>query len=348
MKTKIWQITKESEIQIYLEAAKMLQAGETVAFPTETVYGIGADATNEAAVAKIYEAKGRPSDNPLIVHIADQAQVHSFVKEIPPNAKKLMKQFWPGPLTIILPLQANRLARNVTAGLDSVGVRMPEHPVALGLLAVAGIPVAAPSANRSGKPSPTSGEHVEEDLNGRIAGIISAGKTGVGLESTVIDCTLEVPAILRPGGVSQAEIEAVIGPVISEVQPLEQKEAPKAPGMKYTHYAPKAPVVIIEGDATFFQQQIDNAKARGEEVGILVSDELSKDLDASTHKLALGSREHLEEVAYQLYQQLRNFDHTSVTVIYAEAFAKEGIGTAIMNRLDKAAGGHYMRQSEED
>ncbi|MBC6315856.1 L-threonylcarbamoyladenylate synthase [Listeria grandensis] len=347
MKTKIWHITKENEIQTYLEAAKLLQAGEAVAFPTETVYGIGADATNEQAVAKIYEAKGRPADNPLIVHIADQSQVHEFVKEVPDNAKKLMHTFWPGPLTIILPLRKGRLAANVTAGLDSVGVRMPEHPVALGLLAVAGIPVAAPSANRSGKPSPTSGEHVEEDLSGRIAGIVFGGKTGVGLESTVIDCTLEMPAILRPGGVSQEEIEAVIGPVISEAKEVAQQEAPKAPGMKYTHYAPKAPVAIIEGDAVFFQQQIDLAEKNGEIVGVLVSDELEAQLRKSEYMMGLGSKAYPEETAYRLYDRLRHFDHTPVTLIYAEPFAKIGIGEAVMNRLEKAAGGHYIRQSEE-
>ncbi|KGL45812.1 threonylcarbamoyl-AMP synthase [Listeria newyorkensis] len=347
METKIWHITKENEIQTYLEAAKLLQAGETVAFPTETVYGIGADATNEQAVAKIYEAKGRPSDNPLIVHIADQSQIHEFVQKVPSNAKKLMREFWPGPLTIILPLQPGRLATNVTAGLDSVGVRMPEHPVALGLLAVAGIPVAAPSANRSGKPSPTSGEHVEEDLSGRIAGIVFGGKTGVGLESTVIDCTLEIPAILRPGGVSQEEIEAVIGSVISEAKEVAQQEAPKAPGMKYTHYAPKAPVAIIEGDAAFFQKQIDLAEKRGEIVGVLVSDELEAQLRKSDYMVGLGSKAYPEEVAYRLYDRLRHFDHTPVTLIYAEPFAKTGIGEAVMNRLDKAAGGHYIKQSEE-
>ncbi|AQY50013.1 translation factor, SUA5 type [Listeria weihenstephanensis FSL R9-0317] len=348
MKTKIWHITKENEIQTYLEAAKLLQAGEAVAFPTETVYGIGADATNEQAVAKIYEAKGRPSDNPLIVHIADQSQVHEFVTKIPSNAKKLMQEFWPGPLTIILPLRPDRLARNVTAGLDSVGVRMPEHPVALGLLAVAGIPIAAPSANRSGKPSPTSGEHVEEDLSGRIAGIVFGGKTGVGLESTVIDCTLETPAILRPGGISQEQIEAVIGPVISEGKEVAQQEAPKAPGMKYTHYAPKAPVVLIEGDVAFFQEQIDVAEHQGETVGVLVSDELARKLKASKYVRGLGSRDYPEQIAYHLYDQLRHFDHTPVTLIYAEPFVKIGIGEAVMNRLDKAAGGHYIRQSEEN
>ncbi|WP_430534980.1 L-threonylcarbamoyladenylate synthase [Listeria rocourtiae] len=347
METKIWHVTKENEIQTYLEVAKLLQAGETVAFPTETVYGIGADATNEQAVAKIYEAKGRPSDNPLIVHVADQSQIHEFVQKIPSNAKKLMKEFWPGPLTIILPLQPERLATNVTAGLDSVGVRIPEHPVALGLLAVAGIPVAAPSANRSGKPSPTSGEHVAEDLLGRISGIVFAGKTGVGLESTVIDCTLEPPAILRPGGISQEEIEAMIGPVISETKEMTKQEAPKAPGMKYTHYAPKAPIAIVKGDTTFFQKQIDLAEKRGEVVGVLVSDELEEHLRKSEYMVGLGSKAHPEEIAYRLYDRLRYFDRTPVTLIYTEPFEKVGIGEAVMNRLDKAAGGRYIKQSEE-
>ncbi|HBB5410576.1 TPA: threonylcarbamoyl-AMP synthase, partial [Listeria monocytogenes] len=237
MQTIHWNINNQQSNQvIFQEAAKLLRSGECVAFPTETVYGLGADATNQAAVQKIYEAKGRPSDNPLIVHIARREQMDPFVASYPVKAIQLMEKFWPGPLTVILPLKKDSLATNVSAGLSTVGVRMPEHPVSLALIDAANIPVAAPSANRSGKPSPTTASHVIEDLDGKIAGIIDGGATGVGLESTVIDCSLDIPVILRPGGVTKEQIEQIIGPVDIATNNTKETEKPKAPGMKYTHY----------------------------------------------------------------------------------------------------------------
>lgn len=212
--------------------------------------------------SKIYEAKGRPSDNPLIVHIARREQMDQFVASYPAKAIQLMEKFWPGPLTVILPLKKDSLATNVSAGLSTVGVRMPEHPVSLALIGTANIPIAAPSANRSGKPSPTTASHVIEDLDGKIAGIIDGGATGVGLESTVIDCSLEIPIILRPGGVTKEQIEQIIGPVDISTNNTKETEKPKAPGMKYTHYAPKAPVYLIEGSTQFWQSEINKAEAR--------------------------------------------------------------------------------------
>lgn len=262
MQTIHWNINNQQSNQvIFQEAAKLLRSGECVAFPTETVYGLGADATNQAAVQKIYEAKGRPSDNPLIVHIARREQMDPFVASYPVKAIQLMEKFWPGPLTVILPLKKDSLATNVSAGLSTVGVRMPEHPVSLALIDAANIPVAAPSANRSGKPSPTTASHVIEDLDGKIAGIIDGGATGVGLESTVIDCSLDIPVILRPGGVTKEQIEQIIGPVDIATNNTKETEKPKAPGMKYTHYAPKAPVYLIEGSIQFWQSEINKAEA---------------------------------------------------------------------------------------
>ncbi|MFI4795569.1 L-threonylcarbamoyladenylate synthase, partial [Listeria monocytogenes] len=280
MQTIHWNINKQQSNQaIFQEAAKLLQGGECVAFPTETVYGLGADATNQAAVQKIYEAKGRPSDNPLIVHIARREQMDQFVASYPAKAIQLMEKFWPGPLTVILPLKKDSLATNVSAGLSTVGVRMPEHPVSLALIGTANIPIAAPSANRSGKPSPTTASHVIEDLDGKIAGIIDGGATGVGLESTVIDCSLEIPIILRPGGVTKEQIEQIIGPVDISTNNTKETEKPKAPGMKYTHYAPKAPVYLIEGSTQFWQSEINKAEAANKKLGILATKELINQLN---------------------------------------------------------------------
>ncbi|WP_239255153.1 L-threonylcarbamoyladenylate synthase [Listeria ilorinensis] len=351
METHFWKIeTEQVNIEAYQQAAELLKQGETVAFPTETVYGLGADATNDQAIQKIYQAKGRPADNPLIVHIAKKEQMNDFVMEVPQQAAQLIEAFWPGPLTIILPVRPGVLAANVTAGLQTVGVRMPAHPVSLALLAAAHLPIAAPSANRSGRPSPTTAAHVAEDLAGRIAGIIDGGETGVGLESTVIDCTTEVPTILRPGGVSAEQIEQVIGPVLSTKRILDPAEAPKAPGMKYTHYAPKAPVFIVEGSLEFWRETIKQMQANGEKVGLLASEGLTENLADLTELeswVTTGSEKLLEQVAQQLYKGLRAFDHTDCTVILAESYERTEIGEAVMNRLEKAAGGKFLREIKE-
>ncbi|EAG1548166.1 threonylcarbamoyl-AMP synthase [Listeria monocytogenes] len=345
MQTIHWKITNQQSNQaIYQEAAELLQNGECVAFPTETVYGLGADATNQAAIQKIYAAKGRPSDNPLIVHIARPDQMNSFVSSYPPKAIQLMEKFWPGPLTVILPLKKDSLAANVSAGLSTVGVRMPEHPVSLALINAANVPVAAPSANRSGKPSPTTADHVIEDLDGKIAGIIDGGPTGVGLESTVIDCSLEMPIILRPGGITKEQIEQVIGSVDISTNNTNETEKPKAPGMKYTHYAPKAPVYLIEGSTPFWQKEINKVEAANKKLGILATKELIDQLDTSAAVETTGSIKAMDEIATSLYKGLRAFDHADVDIIFAEVYPETELGAAIMNRLEKAAGNRRITE----
>ncbi|MEY8349222.1 L-threonylcarbamoyladenylate synthase [Bacillus cereus] len=344
MHTNMWVVDNVVEIKKdypqLQEAARLLRENEAIAFPTETVYGLGANAMNDEAIAKIFEAKGRPSDNPLIVHIGARSQLGEIVREITPVAEELMKHFWPGPLTIILP-KKDGISEKVTAGLDTVGVRMPDHPVALALIEAANVPVAAPSANRSGRPSPTLAHHVYEDLNGKIAGIVDGGATGVGVESTVVDCTSEVPTILRPGGITKEQLEEVIGTVSLDPALKDEKEKPKAPGMKYTHYAPKAPLSIVEGSRDFIQQLVDKKKEEGYTVGVLTTEEYQHVYKADV-VLSCGMRSDLASVATKLYDVLRTFDASEVDVIFSESFPDEGIGNAIMNRLTKAAGHHII------
>ncbi|PKJ54311.1 L-threonylcarbamoyladenylate synthase [Bacillus sp. SN10] len=346
MHTNMWVVDNVVERKKYYpqlqEAAKLLRENEAIAFPTETVYGLGANAMNDEAIAKIFEAKGRPSDNPLIVHIGTKSQLDGIVKEIPPVAEKLMEHFWPGPLTIILPRKEG-ISEKVTAGLHTVGVRMPDHPVALALIEEANVPVAAPSANRSGRPSPTLASHVYEDLNEKIAGIVDGGATGVGVESTVIDCTSAVPTILRPGGITKEQLEAVIGTVSLDPALKDEKEKPKSPGMKYTHYAPKAPLSIVEGSREFIQRLVDEKKEEGFKVGVLTTEEYHYVYSADV-VLSCGVRSDLASVATKLYDVLRTFDASEVDVIFSESFPNEGIGNAIMNRLTKAAGHHIITE----
>ena len=346
MHTNMWVVdnvveTKKDYPQLQ-EAARLLRENEAVAFPTETVYGLGANAMNDEAIAKIFEAKGRPSDNPLIVHIGAKSQLSGIVREITPVAEVLMEHFWPGPLTIILP-KKDGISEKVTAGLDTVGVRMPDHEVALALIEAANVPVAAPSANRSGRPSPTLASHVYEDLNGKIAGIVDGGATGVGVESTVIDCTSEVPTILRPGGITKEQLEEVIETVSLDPALKDETEKPKAPGMKYTHYAPKAPLSIVEGSRDFIQQLVDKKKEQGYTVGVLTTEEYQHVYKADV-VLSCGVRSDLASVATKLYDVLRTFDASKVDVIFSESFPNEGIGNAIMNRLTKAAGHHIITE----
>lgn len=348
MDTKIWVVDRvdknvaATSPQI-IEAASCLKKGEVVAFPTETVYGLGANARSDDAVLKIYEAKGRPSDNPLIVHIADSKQLQEFVQEIPDYAQKLIEHFWPGPLTLVLP-KKNGLSTYVTAGLETVAVRMPAHPVALALLKASQLPIAAPSANLSGKPSPTLAKHVEQDLKGRIAGIVDGGPTGVGVESTVVDCTEEIPVILRPGGVSKEEIEAIIGQVCYDQNILDESQKPKSPGMKYTHYAPDAPLTIVDGSPEFLQSFINREKRNGKRVGVLTTEE-NKDKYEADRIIICGKRSDLKTVAAHLYDALRKFNEEPLDVLFSESFPREGVGQAIMNRLLKAAGHKIVAQS---
>ncbi|GER66369.1 threonylcarbamoyl-AMP synthase [Weizmannia acidilactici] len=349
MDTKYWFVDKTVEnLQSYpqlVEAAQLLKEKQAVAFPTETVYGLGADATSDEAVDKIYKAKGRPSDNPLIVHIADEVQLEMLAEEIPDMVRALIKAFWPGPLTLILKVKKGKLSQKVTAGLDTVGIRMPAHPVALALIRLAGFPIAAPSANRSGKPSPTTAGHVRRDLDGKIAGIVDGGETGVGVESTVLDCTADTPVILRPGGITKEQLEEVIGEV--QLDPgLENENVarPKAPGMKYTHYAPNAPVYLVDGGVPFMQRLIDERRENGENVGAVVTEETAGEIRANTVAVC-GRRSSLETVAHHLYDSLRSFDDQDVDVIFCETFPRKGIGQAIMNRLEKAAGHRLISEN---
>lgn len=320
-----------------LQAAELLRRNEVVAIPTETVYGLAGNASSNEAVTKIYGAKGRPADNPLIIHIGDVAQLDQFVAEIPEKAHKLMKAFWPGPLTIIFHRKEGVLSGKATANLSTVAARMPDHPVARAIIKASGLPIAAPSANRSGKPSPTTAGHVQDDLDGRIAAIVDGGPTGIGVESTVLDCTVEVPIILRPGGISKDQIESVIGKVTTDPALTHGAEAPKSPGMKYTHYAPEAPLYLVKGDRAAFQQLINEKKREGLSVGVLTTEENQSSYDADV-VLACGRRAALETVAGNLYEALRQFNSKNVDIIFSEIFPSEGVGEAIMNRLLKAAG----------
>lgn len=318
------------------EAAKLLKEGETVAFPTETVYGLGADATCDKAVDKIFTAKGRPSDNPLIIHIGSKEAVEKIAEDIPPSARALIDQFWPGPLTLVLKKRPG-ISEKVTAGLETVAVRMPSHPIALELLKTVDLPIAAPSANLSGKPSPTLAKHVWADLDGRISGIVDGGPTGVGVESTVLDCTEETPLILRPGGVTKEQIEDVVGEVRVDKALLISGQAPKSPGMKYTHYAPNAPLYIVQGSCDFLQKKADEWRGKSKRVGILTTTENESFYQANV-VLACGSRNDLSTVATHLYEVLRSFNEHDVDIILSESFPEEGVGQAVMNRLMKAAG----------
>ncbi|WP_147802734.1 L-threonylcarbamoyladenylate synthase [Alkalicoccus halolimnae] len=323
------------------EAAAKIAAGELVAFPTETVYGLGASARFDEAVKAIFQAKGRPADNPLIVHIAKTEDVNNYTNFVPDKAWKLIHSFWPGPLTIIL-RHNSTLSTSVTAGLDTVALRMPDHPVALALIAASGEPLAAPSANRSGRPSPTTAAHVAEDLDGRIAGILNGGATGVGLESTVIDCSAEEPVILRPGGVTRRQIEEIIGPVALDEALTEETTAPRSPGMKYQHYAPEAPLTLVDGDDSFFHMCITEHRKAGERVGVIIQAADVGLTKADVEYVLPGKTE--EEIARELYGALRTFKKTEVDHIFMRVLPAENIGFAIMNRLVKAAGGRIRSQ----
>jgi len=356
--TKVWSVDNDVENAVekwrsctqIVDAARLLRDGEVVAFPTETVYGLGANALSNAAVEKIFAAKGRPSDNPLIVHIAKREQLSTVAAEVPAKAERLMETFWPGPLTIILP-RTDRVASLVTAGLDSVGVRMPDHAIAQALIAEAGVPIAAPSANRSGRPSPTTAAHVLADLEGRVAGVVDGGATGVGLESTVIDVTVEPPVILRPGGITREQLEEVIGPVALDPSfAAGATETPRAPGMKYTHYAPEGEMWLVAGEAGRVREKmaamLREAKQRGRKTGVLATDETCdywRGRPDADIVLSVGSRADLGEVARQLYAVLRDFDAHRAQFIVAETFSRDGLGMAVMNRLEKAAGGRIQQ-----
>lgn len=320
----------------YKQAVDILTSGGVVAFPTETVYGLGALATDEQAVQKIFEAKGRPSDNPLIVHIGNKEDVSNYATGITEDAEKLMTAYWPGPLTLVFDKIPGVIASNVTPGVETVGIRMPDHPVALELLRALAGPLAAPSANRSGKPSPTEAAHVYEDLKGLIPFILDGGQTGIGVESTVLDMTTSPPTILRPGGTTQEMIEAIIGPVrAGSKSPGEQ--APRSPGMKYMHYAPEAPLFVISPDTTTIREAVETLHREGKRVAIIGPDDL--DVLAADWYFAVGPRNNNDAMASHLYRALRQCDLTEADIILAVETDLTGVGAAVMNRLIKAADG---------
>ena len=325
------------------QAGKLIAEGELVAFPTETVYGLGGDALDPDASRRIYAAKGRPSDNPLIVHIADFDDMKRVAREVPEQAKKLADAFWPGPLTMIV-WKSDAVPEATTGGMQTVAVRMPNHPVALELIRRSGCLIAAPSANTSGRPSPTEAQHVAEDLSGKIAMILDGGPVGIGIESTIIDLTEEKPMILRPGYITPEMLsevlqeEVVIDPGIIAA---DDTRKPKAPGMKYKHYAPKAEMIIVDGaqDAVIHKiNELTAAKrAEGKKVAVIATDETKDRYDAQVI-LSMGKRADEDAIAQHLYKILRECDELDVGDIYSECFQTPRIGQAIMNRLLKAAG----------
>lgn len=354
------------------EAAKILQSKGLVAFPTETVYGLGGDALDENAAAKIYAAKGRPSDNPLIVHIADTKDVYELATEVPEKATMLMEAFWPGPLTIILP-KKTIVPDGTTGGLNTVAIRMPSHPVALSLIRESGLYIAAPSANTSGRPSPTLAKHVMEDMNGRIEMILDGGAVGIGIESTIVDLTGDVPVILRPGFITKSMLEEIVGEVTIDPALIEPDPnlRPKAPGMKYTHYAPKGELTIVESSAfnnsgitctqgcekdnysVTTEESIDNIVTKinelvvekvnaGFKVAVITTSENANRFNCE-NILVAGNRAQGETIAAKLYQVLRQCDELDVDYIFSEAFNDGELGGAIMNRLLKAAGHRVIK-----
>ncbi len=345
MNTKIVKTEDGNEDEVIREAGEILKSGGLVAFPTETVYGLGGDALKEDAARKIYSAKGRPSDNPLIVHIADIGALDELASEIPECAYKLAEAFWPGPLTMIFK-KKDIVPYGTTGGLDTVAIRMPSHHVAHRLIKDSGVYIAAPSANLSGRPSPTRAEHVIEDMDGRIDMIIDGGAIEIGIESTIVDVTCEVPMILRPGYVTADMIKEVLGDVCFDETVLAHttvKGQPKAPGMKYRHYAPKAELTIFEGENEKVVSKINELAVKyeydGLKVGILSSNE-NEHKYAHGEVVVVGSRENEHEVAAHLFDVLRHFDHIDVDVILSEGFSEDSFGQAVMNRLIKAAGHH--------
>ena len=343
METKIVKIEQSSRNAAVLkEAGRIIKAGGLVAFPTETVYGLGGDALNKDAARKIYEAKGRPSDNPLIIHICDPDDLGRIAKDIPREAWQLAEAFWPGPLTMILP-KADRVPPETTGGLDTVAVRMPSDPVALEFIRQAGGFVAAPSANLSGRPSPTSFCYVVEDMAGRIEMILAGEDSRIGLESTIVDLTADPYLILRPGYITADMLQKVLGRVETDPTLLDgsSREAPKAPGMRYRHYAPRGELTIVGGEeqrvAERIRREVDKARAAGKKTGIICAKESVSGYTADSVKCP-GSRRDEEAIAKHLYRILREFDDEGVEVIFSEGFSRCGMGQAIMNRLLKAAG----------
>jgi len=346
--TRVWRMDPHRpDSEALREAARLLASGGLVAFPTETVYGLGADALNPRAVERIFAAKGRPSDNPLIVHVATAEEAFALAREVPPAARRLAASFWPGPLTLVLP-KAPAVPDEVTAGLDTFAVRVPDHPVARALLATFGGAVAAPSANTSGRPSPTSAKHVLQDLDGRIDGVIDAGETGFGVESTVVDVTQEPPVILRPGGVTSEAIAQVTGAVAGRGFSGEEAGTPRSPGQKYRHYAPDVPAFLLQGSAQEVARAAERLHslhaAQGAAAGFLLSREAASLLgpDPGMLVVELGGKSRPEEAARRFYAGLRRLEQEGAAAVYVEAFDVGGMGVALRDRMLRAAGGRVI------
>lgn len=346
METRILPASEEALAQ----AAALLRGGQLVAFPTETVYGLGANALDKDAVLSIFAAKGRPADNPLIVHIWSRAQLENIC-DVPPLAEKLMDAFWPGPLTILMPRKPS-IPPEVTAGLDTVAVRMPSHPVAAALLRACDVPVAAPSANRSGKPSPTSAGYVAQDMDGRVPLILDGGDCEVGLESTVLDVCHGAPCILRPGGVTKGMLERVVGEVTvagSVLRPLQKGEKALSPGMRYRHYSPDGQVTLVEGaeDAVVaaLRALYSHASGAGHRACVLCfTEHVAALMDCRPHDL--GSQNDPSQVAHRLFDTLRRLDDEGMEAIFSEVVPPEGVGLAVMNRLGRAAAFRSVRAED--
>lgn len=334
-------------------AAELIKAGEVVAFPTETVYGLGANGMNADASVKIYEAKGRPSDNPLILHIAEFDQLEGIAQDISEDAWKIMRAFWPGPMTIVLH-KKEEVPSETTGGLSTVAVRMPSHPVARELILQAGVPIAAPSANRSGRPSPTEALHVMEDMEGRIPMIIDGGKVGIGIESTIIDMTEEKPVILRPGFITPEMVDAVVAGVTIDPAilggPLAEGLKPKAPGMMYRHYAPLGDMWLVEGSMDQVVKKINELTREKQKIGykvaVIGTDE-NMHLYVADILRSIGSRKDPAAIGANLYGTLREMDQLGVQIIYGESYGEEAFYGAIRNRILKAAGYQVLNVGEE-
>lgn len=348
METKIIKVDPERPDKSALEeAARILRAGGLVAFPTETVYGLGANGLDANACKKIYEAKGRPSDNPLILTIGDISGLYPIVGRVTENAEKIIDAFWPGPITLVLPKE-DCVPMEVTGGLDTVAVRFPSNAVARELIKTAGIPVAAPSANSSGKPSPTRASHVEFDLNGKIDMIIDGGPADWGLESTILDVSVDRPVLLRPGAVTKEMIEEIVGEIDVDPAVYSKPSAdivPKAPGMKYKHYSPAAKVILVSGNlenvVKTINEKVSEDSAKGLKVGVMATEQ-TKNRYTGASVLVVGDRDKPETIGANLFKILRKFDHIGADVVYSEVFDEAGEGAAIMNRLNKAAGFNYI------
>lgn len=331
MRTEFWDLSKNSD-DAFQKAGALIKAGELVAFPTETVYGLGANGLDSEAVAKIYVAKGRPSDNPLILHIANLQELEPLTSGLSPMVKKLAESFWPGPMTLVVP-RSKIVPDIVTAGLETVAVRLPGSEYARKLIAVAGVPIAAPSANISGRPSPTTAAEVKEDMDGKIAAILDGGACDVGLESTVIDTTGTVPVVLRPGGITQEMIKQVMGNVELDKGLVDSNRTPKAPGMKYKHYAPKAAMHLCRTEEILYICA-GTALAKALKVGVVAPFLIGGCVNKTYTSL--------EDLANKLFYFLRDLDRAKVDVIYALAVPEWGLGLAIMNRMKKSCGGSIL------